>query len=69
MGAGVYSRLVEAHRLAAQLEAKIDVITQHAPAEIAAELEDVLPRVHAAKSRLLGAMLLAKDDLQTEAAP
>ena len=34
MGAGVYSRLVEAHRLAAQLEAKIDVITQHSPVEL-----------------------------------
>ena len=69
MGAAVYSRLVEAHRLAAQLEAKIDVITQHAPAAIAAELEDVLPRVHAAKSRLLGAMLLAKGALRTEVSP
>ena len=69
MGAAVYSRLVEAHRWAAQLEARIDFLTQHAPAAIAADLQETLPRMHAVKSRLLGAMLLAKDALQTEASP
>ena len=64
MKAGTYSRLVEAHRLAAQLESKCEIIAGHSTPEIAIELEDVLPRVHAAKSRLLGAMLLAKDGLR-----
>ena len=55
--------------MAVQLESRIEVIMDNAPPAIATELEDVLPRVHAAKSRLLGAMLLAKDALQTEASP
>ena len=54
MTAGIYSRLVEAHRLAAvRSNRNAETIAAHSTPEIATEVQDVLPRVHAAKLRLL----------------
>jgi hypothetical protein len=67
MNSGIYSRLVEVHRLAAQLETKVEVISfVNLPPAIAAELHEAGPKLHAVKSRLFGAMLMAKEAVQKE---